>query len=846
MLSVILNGLWARKRRLVGMLSAVVLGVGFLAGALALGDTLSANFNQLFTQANAGTDVVVRAPAGVGTGLDASRPLIPQSLVGTIKAVPGVADAQPSITGSGQIIGSDGQVVGGLGPPRTAGAWIPDPALTPYRLVEGRAPATDAEVVINKGAGLSGHLRLGQEIIVETPAGVRVRIVGIVTFGNANGFGQATYAGFTLSGAQRYLTGRPGSVSSILVRAGAGATQPELAARIARALPGNLQVLTGAVVTQQTIADLTGGFLSALRTLLVIFAAIALLVATFSIVNTFSILMAQRSREQALLRSLGATRRQLLASVLAEALALGIAASGLGLLCGVAIAGLLKGVFDSFGFALPAGGLVISATTVIASVVVGIGVTVGAGLVPALRAARIPPIAALRSAAVETTPSLHRPLMVGSGFAAVGAILLAAGVTAPANGVRWVGLGALLVTVAVVVLGPVAARAVAGWIGGPFESLRGMPGALARENARRNPRRTAAAATALMVGVAVVSLFTVFARSISSASTAGLGDAFRGDIAVVAGGFGPGGVNPQLAPALAALPGIGTVSGIGTGQALIGGLAEQVSVVDPSTLPAVLDLGPTSGSLAALQPNQLAVSQAEAAKRGWHTGSSVPVVLPDGTRQRLRVGALYSSRVLTGDYLLPQALWAPHALQTLDAEIYVALPKGVAVGPELAAVRHAAASYGQPAVQDRATYLAKAGSSINVVLGIVYVLLALAIAIAVLGIANTLSLAVHERTREIGLLRAVGQTRRQLRTMIRLESVVVALFGAAGGVGLGLVLGLALAEAAGQSDGLTKLSVPVPQLVVILALGAVAGVLAAIRPARRAARLPLLGAIAAE
>ena len=846
MLSVVLNGLWARKRRLAGMLAAVVLGVGFLAGALALGDTLSANFNQLFTQANGGTDVVVRASAAVGAGLDASRPLIPQSLVATVAGVPGVADAQPSVTGLGQIIGSDGKAVGGLGPPRLAGAWIPDPALTPYRLVDGRAPAGDGEVVINRGAATSGGLHLGQEITVETPAAIPVRVVGIATFGTADGFGQATYVAFSLPGAQRFITGRPGSVSSILVRGGPGVTQPELAARIARVVPSNLQVLTGAAITQQTIAGLTGGFLTGLRALLVIFASIALLVAAFSIVNTFSILMAQRSREHALLRSLGATRRQLLGAVLAETLALGIAASGIGLLCGLAIAGLLKGLFDSFGFALPAGGLVISPVTVVASVAVGTGVTVGAGLFPAVRAARVPPLAVLRGAAVEAAPARRCRLIAGAGTGAVSAILMAAGVTAPANGLRWVGLGCVLATVAVVALGPVAAGTVAGWIGAPFEWLRGMSGALARENARRNPRRTAAAATALMVGVGVVSLFTVFARSISAASTAGIQDAFRGDIAVTAGGFGPGGVSPQLVTALAALPDIGTVSGIGTGQALIGGLAEPVSVIDPATLPQVLNLAPTAGSLGGLQPDQLAVSQEEAGKRGWHLGSRVPAVLPDGTRQALTVGALYSSRVLTGDYLLPQALWAPHALQTLDAEIYIRLPRRVAAEPQLAAVRHAAASYGQPTVEDRAAYLTTAGSAINVVLGIVYVLLALAIVIAVLGIANTLSLAVHERTREIGLLRAVGQTRRQLRTMIRLESVIVALFGAAGGVGLGAVLGLALAQAAGESDGLTRLAVPGPQLAVILALGAVAGLLAAIRPARRAARMPLLGAIAAE
>ncbi|HWD09751.1 MAG TPA: FtsX-like permease family protein [Actinomycetota bacterium] len=850
MFTVIVKNLWAHKRRLVGMLAAVVLGVGFLAGALALGDTLSTNFTQLFTTATAGTDVVVRAATSVGTGIDAARPLIPESLVATIAAVPGVADAQPSITGSGQIIGAGGKAIGGIGPPRMAGNWVADAALNPYRIVSGRAPAAADEVVVNRGAAISGHLHLGQQVTVETPDAVQLRIVGIARFGNADGLGTATYAGFSLSGAERYLTGRPGFVSSVLIRAEPGVSQGVLAARIANVLPSGppaLQALTGAVVTRQNITDLTSSFLATLRAVLIAFAGIALLVAGFSIANTFSILMAQRTREAALIRTLGATRRQLLTGVLTETLALGLGASVLGLGAGVAIAGGLKGVFDAAGFALPAGGLVVSATTVTVSLAAGTVLTVAAGLIPALSAARVPPLAALGQAATEApAPS---PVRTGVGAAATvaGLALLFAGRHGTGAGLRLVGLGAVLCTVGTVALGPAVAKAVTGLLGSGLRATRGLAGALARDNAGRNPRRTAAAATALMVGVAVVSLFTVYAASLKRAETIGVTDAFRGDLAVTGGGFGPAsGISPGLASALAALPGIGTVSGLGSGQALIAGVAQPVSIVDPSTVGAVLNLQPAAGSVSNLAGTELAVSKTAASTHHWRLGSRVAVTLPDGTAQVFTVAAVYSSAALVGDYVLPVSAWAPHSLQYLDAEIFVKLPPGSNPAAELAATRQAAAGYGRPAVDDRAAFLASAGSALNIALGIVYVLLALAVIIAVLGIANTLSLAVHERTREIGLLRAIGQTRSQLRSMIRLESVIVSLFGATGGIVLGVVLGAALAEASGNASGLAALAIPAGQLAVILALGATAGMLAAIRPARRAARMPLLSALAQD
>ena len=851
MLTITARSLWAHKRRLAGMVLAVVLGVGFLAGALALGDTLSSNFDKLFTTANAGTDAVVRNATTVGTGLTAQRPLIPATLVATVRRVPGVAAAEPTITGYGELIGSDGSGVGGNGPPRLATNWIADRGLNPYRIVEGRAPEAIDEVVVNRGAALAGGLHLGDVTSVQMPARVRVRIVGIATFGTADGLGKATFTAFSLAGAERWVTGRPDEVTSVIARAAPGLAQADLASRIAGVLPPGSEAVTGAGATSQALRALSGQFLTALRTILVVFAGIALLVATFSIVNTFSILVAQRSREAALLRALGGTRRQVLVSVVLEALVLGILASGLGVLTGIGIAGLLKGVFDSFGFALPAGGLVVSARMALVSLVAGMAVTVGAGLVPAVRASRVPPLAALRTAVADRASSGLLRAVAGLALVGTGVGLVITGVSGPASGsgsgvLRLVGLGCVLSAAGVVTLGPVVARAVTGAVGLPIARLRGIPGLLARGNAMRSPRRSAAAATALMVGVAIVTLFTVFAASMKAANARGVSGSFTGDLAVTAPGFGGGGLPPELATAIAHLPGARTATGITTGQMKLAGKNAQVTVLDPARASSVLDLHETAGSVAELRPDQLAVSQRQADSLHWHVGTKVEATLPDGASSPLTVGALFDSRSLVDDYVVPIGLWAPHALQVVHSAIFVKLDPGADVAASRAAVKQITAGYGQPAVDNRADFVKSQGQAITFLLGIVYVLLALAIVIAVLGIANTLSLGIHERTHEIGLLRAVGQTRRQLRSMIRLESVIISLFGVVGGLGLGVFLGWALAEAADRAAGVATFTAPVAQVAVILALGAAAGVLAAIRPARRAARLPVLGAIAAE
>jgi len=828
----------------------VTLGVAFLAGALTFGDTLSANFSRLFSTATAGTSAVVRSTSATGTGVIGTRAPIPAALVRTVRSVPGVADAQPAITGSAVLLGAGGKAVGGLGPPRSGGNWISDPALTPYRLAAGRAPRGLHEVVINEGAATAGKLRLGSVTTVLTPSPVRVRVVGLATFGRAAGFGGATYTAFSYPGAARYLARGlpPGRVSTIQVSAAPGVSPAVLVSRLNRVLPRGVQAISGAELTSENLSDLNSGFLSALRILLVIFAGIALLVAAFSIASTFGILVAQRTREAALMRALGATRGQVFRGVLAEAVAVGAAGSVLGTAAGLGIAELLKGLFDSVGFALPAGGLAVRASSIAVSLLTGIIVTVAVSLVPAVRASRVPPLEALRESAAEPGGVPRRRVLAGAALLALGLGTVLAGLQATGTQVLSVtGLGAVAVILGMAALGPAAARPVTGLLGRPLAAWRGVAGTLAVRSATRNPRRTSAAASALMIGVAVVTLFTVYAASLRSALVTGVSDSFTGNIAITSGEFaGRGGMSPALAQAVSRVPGVTAVSGLTSGQAEVGGRSATVTAVVPATIGQVLDLHATAGSVGGLGRQQIAVSQIQATDHGWRLGSPVRLVLPDGTRTTATVGAVYSSRNLVGDYVLPLSLWAPHTAQLTASAIFVKLAPGASQAAAQRAVTRVAASYGKPAVASRASYVADAGKSVNTFLAIVYALLALAIVIAVSGIANTLSLSVYERTREIGLLRAVGQTRPQLRSMVRLESVVVSAFGTVGGLALGGFLGWALAVAGARSSGLTTVSFPPTQLLIIAVLGCAAGVIAAIRPARRAARMPLLAAIAVE
>ncbi|WP_340384236.1 FtsX-like permease family protein [Streptomyces sp. SS7] len=845
-----LTSLTAHGRRFAGTFLAVFLGVAFLAGTLVMGDTLRASFDSMFGSATAGTDAVVRGADALttpGESQGARRP-VDTSLVAALTKVPGVAAAAPDIQGAGQLLGADGRPIGGQGPPTLAGNWIADPKLNPYRLAEGRVPARSGEVVVNRGTAERGGLRIGDTTVLRTPDPVRVTIVGLATFGGEDGMAQVTYTGMTRADAEKYLTARPGQATRIVVRAASGVSQAELVHRLTPVLPRGVEAITGQEAARENADMIASRFLTVFTTFLLVFSGVALLVATFSIHNTFAIVVAQRTRENALLRALGASRRQVTAAGLAEASAVGMTASAAGLAGGIGIAAGLQALFPAIGFPFPEGDLVISGLSLGLPLAVGVLVCLGSALLPAVRAGRTAPLAALRESAVDTSGASRPRAVLGASLLALALAATLTGVLVSPS-VRTAGLGAVLALVAFVVLGPVASGTAVRVLGSPLGPLRGVTGALARRNALRSPERTAATASALMIGVAVVSLFTVFGASLKATTDQTVSRSFAGDVAVSTPSFGAGGsgLSPRLAPAIGALPEVETAVGLGRGVAEVDGEGRALTVTDPVALARTFDLGTVRGDLRALGTDGLAVTRAEAARRGLRVGERARLAFTDGQRRTFTVRAVYGQSELVGDYVITRAAWAPHRTQDADTLIAVSFEDGVSTAQGRAAVEQVAARYGNPEVQTRDAYAASSAGGIDMMLTLVYALLALAVLIALLGIANTLTLSVHERTRELGLLRAVGQTRSQLRAMVRWESVLVAAFGTAGGLGLGTFLGWVLVRASdGAGDSAFAFALPPARLAVVALVGLAAGALAGLRPARRAARLDVLRAVAAE
>ena len=464
-----------------------------------------------------------------------------------------------------------------------------------------------------------------------------------------------------------------------------------------------------------------------------------------------------------------------------------------------------------------------------------------AGATPAWKASRVAPLAVLRETSVDRTSA-------SLGRAVAGALLLFGGIALVLMAVLSNasigigGLGALFTLVGVAVFGPVVARPASQAIGAPLPRLRGITGSLARRNAMRNPRRTAGTATALMVGVGVVTLFTVFASSIKASIDETVAGSVEGELVVGNNVFG-GGQSPQLAADISALPEVDHALGLGAGVVLVDGDSKEVSVLDPAATPGALDLDVVDGSITELGADEVAVSETVADDNDWTLGTTLPVTFADGRTDDLTVGGIYDATGLVGNYVIPRATWDTHVTQSLDQTAIVALADGVSVEQGRAAVEEVAEAYGNPDVFDRQEYVDERAGNIDQALGLIYVMLALAIIIALMGIANTLALAVYERTSELGILRAVGTTRPQVRSMVRWESVIIAVFGTLGGIAVGVFLGWALFRIA-DIDGFNAFDIPTAQLLVVVVVGALAGVLAGVRPARRAAKLDVLQAVA--
>jgi putative ABC transport system permease protein len=833
------RGLWSRKRRLSGLLAAVFLGVAFLTGTLGLSATMSSAISSAFTTAYRGTGALVRN-ATVTTGASGQvRGPISAAVTGAVRAAPGVAAASGEVLGFGEVAGADGQVITGNGP-RTAGTWITDQALNPWHLAAGAPPRGSGQVVIDQATAANGDLHVGQRTTVYTPGPASVTISGIAVYGSGQASdGGAGYVAFTLPGAQQHLLGGAGQVSQVVAAATPGVTQAQLVRAISRVIPAGTQVITGQQATGEQVSAVDSEFLNFFKAFLGVFAGIALLVAALSVHNTFGVVAAQRVREAALLRALGAARSQIMRGLLAEAALLGLVGSAAGIAAGYGMAAGLKGAFAGVGLDLPIGGVVFTAGNALLGLAVGVAVTVLAALAPALRAARTAPVAALRDADADPAGASRTRRIAGPVLAAGGAALTIA--AAMARGpAALVGVGAVVTLAGVLVLGPVLAVLAARLLGAPVAGLRGAAGRLARRNTARAPKRTASAAAALTVGVAIVTLFTVFGASLKASARASLDQAFTGNLVVSAAGpgYGTSGFSPRVAARIAAQPGVRAAAATGPGTVLLDGKSARVTVADPAALGKVFTLSAVSGDMA--------VSTTAAKAHGWHAGSSVRVTFADGSMVPMTIGSLYRPVTPLGDYVLPVTAWAAHTAQMVDHDVYVAFSPGADAAGLTARIAGIGRQYGGLTVQDRAAYLAAESSMVDTVLDIVYVMLALAIVIALLGIANTLSLAVHERTREIGLLRAVGASRRQVRAIIRWEGVLTAVLGTSAGAALGLFLGWALVTAVATAAQIGVVAVPWPQLGVVLIAGALAGLLAGIRPARRAARLGPLVAIGAQ
>ena len=840
------KGMWAHKRRLVRTCSAVLLGVAFLAGTLVLGDTMRAGFAQAFSDAYAGTDVVVRGAETIGSESSEQRRMVPEQLLDQVGSLDTVGTAVGTVEGFAQVMGSDGEAIGGDGPPTLGEAWIDHPA-NPYEVVEGRSPGSRNEIVVDRGTATAGELSVGDTITVRTPSPVEATVVGIVAFGEQDSIGGSGYTGFTPEDARGYLLAGATGYSGLVMTAGGGVDPEELRSEIAALVPDGFETLTGAEASAQAEQDFGEGVLNIFQTVLLVFTGIALLVAAFSIYNTFSVILAQRSRESALFRAIGATRSQVLAAIGLEAVVVGVIASVGGVLAGLGLATALTAALRLIGVDLP-GGIEVAPTSIGVSVAVGLVVTLLASLAPAIRASGVAPLAALRDASVDRSDASTARTVAGvlSTVLGVGLVLFAA-LGGPEAALSVVGIGAVLVVVGVVTLGPVVAGPVAHLLGSPFTLRRGGWGELARGNAMRNPRRTAGTASALMIGVAVVALFTVMGSSLSTTVRESVVGTIDADLLVVDESLTGSGMDPALATTLSDLDQVDVAVGLGYGAALFDGEEEELTVTDPAPFARSLDIDVTDGSLGDLTAAQIGISTSIAESNGWALDDTVQVTFIDGETVPLDVGAIYDQDQLAGPIVMSRSTWVEHSTRNLDSVNAITLTDGVDLEQGTAAVQAVTERFAAPDPQTLEEYADDVAGQINQFLGIIYVLLALSIVIALMGITNTLALSIHERTRELGLLRAIGQTRQQLRSMIRAESMIIAVFGTMGGVAVGLFLAWGLITALGTTDAeLSSFSAPVAQLVVITVIGALAGVIAGIRPARRAARLDVLGAIATE
>ncbi|WP_200213343.1 ABC transporter permease [Micromonospora coerulea] len=843
------KSLLARKVRLLLSGLAVVLGVMFVSGAFVLTDTLGRSFDAVFADGYSNIDVIVSAKPKVelseAEGEQVAAP-VPASVVDQVKAkVPAATDVTGLVNADGaRLIGSNGKVVTSFGPPQLGENWVGENDLIQLR--DGsREPRADDEIVINQALADAAKVKVGDRVGVLTLEPKKeFTIVGVFGYsGGRDSMGGVNEVVFTTPVAQRLMLGKPDTFSSVSVQAADGVSAERLRDDVSAALGAGYEVKTGEQAAADQAASLKEA-LSFFNKVLLGFAAVALLVGTFLILNTFSIIVAQRTRELALMRAIGASGRQIIGSVVLEAIAVGLIASVLGLAAGIGVGALLAYLFGKLAGGLSLAGLGVPPAAVIGAFGVGLVITVVAALLPALRASRIPPIAAMQDVATPDRP-LTKVTVAGGIVTAIGATLLFLGLDGHAgdNTLATILGGVLFAFIGVALLTPLISRPVVSLLGALFSWS--VPGKLGRLNSGRNPRRTAITAAALMVGIALVTGVTVILDSAKGSISKLAADTIKAELVISGAQSGPRppSFDPAVLEQAAAIPGVQLVDGEYGDMGTVNGTRTWVAASsNVAALQRIFGAKATAGDISRLGPDQMLFSSDTAKSRNVSVGSQVTVQLSRGEARTYTVSGIYESSELTNPVLLPPQAAADFAIPQ-PIQGFVQLAPGAKVADVQPRVETLLADSPEVSVADRDAFIKQQTSQLDTPLRMIQILLALAIVIAVLGIINTLALSVLERTRELGLLRAIGLRRAQTMRMITVEAVVISIFGALLGVVVGTGLGAAVVRAL-KDEGITDLILPWGQMAVFLVLAAIIGVIAAVLPAVRAARINVLGAIA--
>jgi putative ABC transport system permease protein len=864
MLALVLRGFMQRKLRVLLTGIAIALGVALMAGTYILTDTINHAFAEVFGNAYAKKAVVVTERETLGRGAGSEVSVLNEATLARVRAVPGVAAAAGSVTTQAALLTTAGKRLTGGGAPTIVDAVQP-PRFEAFTAVKGHLPSAPDEVSIDEATANREHLRLGQQIVIagRTPAR-RYTISAIAKFAGSESLGGASVALLVPQQAQ-YVAGEPGAWESINVAASAGVSPAQLAARVRAALPATLTVRTGAQEAANQTSELEEQ-LGFLRTFLLIFAYVALVVGAFIIFNTFSITVAQRTREFGLLRTLGASRGQIMRAVVEEGVLLGIVGAVIGLLAGIGLAPALDGLFRAFGADLPDNGTVLETRTVIVSLGVGIAVTVAAGFLPALRATRIPPIAAMREGVQIPPRPLPSKRTLRIRFVAVLVVVVAISTV-------FKGIGVLLFVGLVIRtlrlryrlrhhgkprnyrVVPALANAV-GWL----VSWRGITARLARENSVRQPGRTLVTALALTVGLGLVAFISVLAAGTKATIEHAVTRSFTGDL-IVQNTESEQGIPAAVAPTVRAVPGVAAVTAVAFTKGTVRDLAKRgapviaekstVTAIEPDSFEQMYKVNWQQGSpatLAALGQSGTVITKKFASTHDLGVGQRLSVLTPTGQTVTLTVRGIVKEEVLNllANLTVSRALASSAFGQREDGVDFVSYAPGAnGAAVQLAINRTLSASFPQTHSQTAAQYTHEVSKKLNTFLLLVYVLLALSVIVSLFGIVNTLILSIYERTRELGMMRAIGTSRSQIRQMIRYESLITAMIGGILGLVIGVVGAVLVTIFALSSSGYV-VSIPVGTLLVLLIAAALAGLIAALAPARRAARLDVLQALASE